>query len=139
MSPDFSKKTIDTLAKRAAFLCSNPDCRKITVGANSENDKSTTIGDAAHIFGARSGSARYDSEMTDTARSEITNAIWLCKNCHKLVDTDKQRYTSNLLFSWRELHEEYTQSELGNHTERIIYEAHIQLISAHWLEKISLS
>lgn len=119
MPPDFSKKTVDTLAKRAAFKCSNPDCRVSTVGPNSDEKKSTVIGEAAHIYGARQNSKRYNSNMSDAARAEITNSIWLCRNCHKLIDTDEQKYTSNILFAWREQHEEYIQSELGSVTDRI--------------------
>jgi len=119
MQPDFQKKTIDTVARRASYICSNPDCRVSTVGANSDPEKSTVIGEAAHIFGARASSKRYNLEMTDTARAEITNAIWLCCNCHKLIDTDSQEYSSDILFVWREQHERYTQSELGNPTDRI--------------------
>jgi len=121
MPPDFSKKTVDILAKRAAFKCSNPDCRVSTVGPNSDVRKSTLIGEAAHIFGARPNSKRYRPDMTDIARAEITNSIWLCRNCHKLIDTDDQKYTSNVLFAWREEHEKYTQSELGSASERIQY------------------
>lgn len=129
MQSDFSKRTIDTLAKRAAYRCSNPDCRVLTVGPNSEVNKSTIIGEAAHIFGARPNAKRYNPKMTDAARAEITNAIWLCRNCHKLIDTDDQKYTSEVLFEWRERHEQYTQSELGNATDRIQYEKQISKLS----------
>lgn len=122
MQPDFNQKTIDTLAKRAAFICSNPDCRVSTVGPNSDPKKSTVIGEAAHIFGARPKSKRYRSKMTDVARAEITNAIWLCRNCHKLIDTDENKYSNEILFSWREEHEKYTQCELGSASERIQFE-----------------
>lgn len=129
MQPDFKKKTIDTLAKRAAFKCSNPDCRVLTVGPNSEDDKSTIIGEAAHIFGARPNSKRFIPEMSDTARAEITNGIWLCRNCHKLIDTDNQKYSSEILFKWREIHEQYTQSELGSATDKIHYEKQVSKLS----------
>lgn len=115
MSPDFNKSTIDTLAKRAAYLCSNPDCRVSTIGPNSAQEKSTKIGEAAHIYGARPGSKRYMKEMSPSSRSEITNAIWLCRNCHKLIDSDDELYTPDLLFNWRELHEEFVLSNLGTH------------------------
>ena len=75
MPPELCKKTIDILAKRAAFKCSNPDCRVGTVGPNRDPLKSTVIGEAAHIFGARPKAKRYLSHMTDVARAEITNAI----------------------------------------------------------------
>lgn len=118
-SPEFSKKTVDTLAKRSAYVCSNPDCRVKTVGPNSNPEKATVIGEAAHIYGARPGSMRYDSRMSDAFRSEITNAIWLCRNCHKIIDSDESKYFSDLLFEWRETHEEYALSELGGLADRV--------------------
>jgi len=72
--------------------------------------------------GNRKGSKRYDSKMTDSNRAEITNAIWLCRNCHKLIDTDDQKYSSVILFTWREQHERHVQSELGSATDRIKFE-----------------
>ncbi|MAQ76752.1 MAG: hypothetical protein CL613_10535 [Aquimarina sp.] len=122
MVPDFIKKTIDILAKRAAYKCSNPDCRVNTIGPNSDPEKATTIGEAAHIFGAREGSKRYDLSMTDSFRAEITNAIWLCRNCHKLIDTDEQKYSTNILFAWRAKHEEFIASDLGSITDKILHD-----------------
>ena len=119
MYPDFSKKTVDTLGKRAGYRCSNPDCRKQTVGPNTDPTKSTLIGEAAHIFGARERSKRYQADMSDFSRAEITNAIWLCSNCHKLIDTDEHRYTSDVIFQWRENHERYILKELGGETDKI--------------------
>ncbi len=128
MIPDFSKKTIDTLAKRAAYLCSNPDCRTITVGPNTDPNKTIKIGEAAHIYGARKTAKRYNENMSDQTRSEITNAIWLCRNCHKSIDTDSDRYTSKILFKWRELHEEYINSNLGSQTEQITFKEQTSLL-----------
>lgn len=119
MPPDFDKNTIDTIAKRAGFICSNPDCRVKTVGPNTEAEKSIIIGEAAHIYGARPISKRYKEDMNDTARAEITNAIWLCRNCHKIIDSDDKKFSSNVLFHWRELHEKLVLSELGNKSDLI--------------------
>lgn len=122
MKPDFSKATVEVLAKRAGYSCSNPDCRVRTVGPNTDPNKATNLGEAAHIFGAREKAKRYNSAMTDTARASITNGIWLCRNCHKLIDSDEQRFSTELIFVWREQHETYIQSELGNKTDRIYLE-----------------
>lgn len=121
MNPDFNKTTIDTLAKRAGYKCSNPDCRVNTIGPNSDPEKSTKIGEAAHIYGARVGSKRFNIKMNDSSRAEITNSIWLCRNCHKLIDTDEIKYSANILFAWREQHEEFISSTLGNNTDQILY------------------
>lgn len=127
-APDFNQRTIDTLARRASYRCSKPDCRVSTVGPNSDPSKSTVIGEAAHIHGARPQSKRYASGMTDAAKAEITNGIWLCRNCHKLIDTDDTRYTSDLLFAWREEHEKIVLSKLGNTADIIQFEQQSELL-----------
>lgn len=129
MNPDFNKTTVDTIAKRASYKCSNPDCRINTIGPSSNPNKSTKIGEAAHIYGARAGSKRYKEAMSDTIRSQITNAIWLCRNCHKLIDTDESRYSSNLLFGWRQEHDEFVLSTLGNRTDSIIFQEQQSILS----------
>jgi hypothetical protein len=93
-----------------------------TVGPNSDPERATTIGEAAHIYGARPGSKRFNPDETESARSAITNGIWLCRNCHGRVDADEQQYTSNVLFAWRELHEQFVQAELGSSTDRFLGE-----------------
>lgn len=113
MIPDFSKTTIDTLSRRAALRCSNPDCDKLTTGPNSEESKATNIGEAAHIYGAREGTARYREVMTDEERAAISNGIWLCRDCHGLIDKDKHSYSDTLLFMWKENHEVKLSKEIG--------------------------
>jgi len=106
-SPDFMQKTKDTLAKRAGQTCSNPECRRPTSGAHSDDDKAVNLGEAAHIRAARKGQARYDSNMTDKQRSHISNGIWLCKECARKIDLDEKQYTVDLLHSWKNAHEDY--------------------------------
>ncbi len=98
MGPGFTKKTKEILAKSAAYKCSNPSCGVLTVGPNSQRDKVTSLGEAAHIYGAKPTSARYNTDMTNSSRAEITNGIWLCSNCHNKIDDDKGTYPADLLF-----------------------------------------
>ena len=113
MPPDFGKQVIEVLAKRAALMCSNVECQAITSGPADDPQKSVNIGEAAHIYGAKEGAARFREDMTDAARAEITNGIWLCRNCHKLVDADPKRFPAELLFQWRAAHERHVISKLG--------------------------
>lgn len=119
MGPLFSQATKETLAKRSAYLCSNPDCRTLTAGPTESPTSAAMIGEAAHIFGAKLGSARYRPDMSDGARAEITNGIWLCRNCHKLIDADVHRYSVDTLFAWRSIHDKYVTERLGNKTDKI--------------------
>jgi len=109
----FRQAVINTLAKRAANRCSNPGCGAITSGPTDDPNGSVNVGEAAHIYGANPGSSRYEPTMTTTSRSDISNAIWLCKICHKLVDDDELRYPAGLLFEWQREHERKIAEEVG--------------------------
>ncbi|WP_267126926.1 hypothetical protein [Xanthomonas sacchari] len=51
--------------------------------------------------------------MVSVDRAAITNAIWLCANCHKLVDDDEARFPAGLLFEWQKEHERRVAEQLG--------------------------
>lgn len=115
----FKKAVIATLARRSANQCANPDCGALTSGPSDDPDDSVNVGEAAHIYGANLGSARYEPTMTSVARSSITNAIWLCGNCHKLIDDDPEKYPSGLLFEWQRAHEQIIAEKVGKTSARI--------------------
>jgi hypothetical protein len=98
---DFSRTTIDILAKRVSYLCSNPNCRRTTIGANEESDKATNIGIAAHITAASPGGPRYDESLKYDERRHIDNGIWLCSNCATLIDRDPKRFSVDFLKGWK--------------------------------------
>lgn len=99
---NFTKPTIDILAKRAGFICSNPECKKHTVGPNEKKDKATLIGIAAHITAASPGGPRYDENLTVEQRKHISNGIWLCSNCATLIDKDEKAFPTQLLKEWKD-------------------------------------
>lgn len=113
MAPDFSKQTAAILCKRAASLCSNPECRTVTQGPADAADAAISIGSAAHIYGARPTSKRFRADLTERQRAEITNGLWLCRNCHARIDSDDGQYSAELMFAWRNDHEKYVCSKLG--------------------------
>lgn len=122
MRDEFSPKTINTLARRAGFRCSNPECRKATVGSNVIKDKSTLVGVAAHITAASPGGARYDNSMTSVQRTSIDNAIWLCVNCSTLIDKDYRKFNIDLLNKWKTDIEKESSDELLKHNKSSISE-----------------
>ena len=108
--PDFTLKTKETLAKRAGQACSNPDCTRPTSGPHTEDDKAINLGEAAHIKAARKDQARYDSTMSDEKRSDISNGIWLCRECARKIDLNEKKYPVELLIRWKKEHEDYIAS-----------------------------
>lgn len=110
---EFNKTTKDILAKRVGYLCSNPECRKLTIGPNVAQDKATSIGIAAHITAASAGGPRYDEDMTNEQRSHIDNGIWLCSNCATLIDKDKDSFPKEHLNEWKQTAEEEAYSKIN--------------------------
>jgi len=108
----FTQTTRRTLAKRARQICSNPHCEKPTSGPHSDSNKTVDVGEAAHIKGAKPGSKRYDPNMTPVERRDINNGIWLCRTCAKLIDSDENKYTVELLHEWKKKHEAEILKEL---------------------------
>lgn len=99
---DFAKATIERLAKRVGFLCSNPHCRNLTVGAAQGHEGVVNIGMAAHITAAAPGGPRYDATLSPEQRRHQSNGIWLCQTHGKLVDSDEGHFTVAMLREWKE-------------------------------------
>lgn len=102
MRDDFTIAVINTLARRAGFLCSNPGCKRPTSGPERGGTGWVSIGVGAHITAASPGGPRYDGTLTPTQRSSQENGIWLCQVCAKLIDSDPAAYTVEMLHLWRD-------------------------------------
>ncbi|GAB5519002.1 MAG: hypothetical protein RhofKO_12530 [Rhodothermales bacterium] len=116
-APDFSKPTSDILAFRSGLICNNPECSTLTVGpSDAQGDLKLKLGEAAHISGARPTSARYDASLTDDKRASVDNGIWLCANCHSMIDKNQGAdFTEAELRKWQETHESVISSLLRTH------------------------
>lgn len=101
MRDDFSQRTKNVLFNRAGGKCSNPDCRQETSGPHSNDEKAINIGVAAHITAASRGGYRYDPTLSKEQRMSASNGIWLCQVCAKLIDSDEERYTVDLIRRWK--------------------------------------
>lgn len=109
---DFTKKTKETLKYRSGNKCSNPECGNPTSGPNSNPNKATSIGVAAHITAAAEGGPRYNPHLSTEERKPINNAIWLCENCAKMIGNDEHKYSVDVLLSWKRIAEENRRREL---------------------------
>ena len=122
MAPDgqkrieFSPKTRDLVARRAAFRCSFPGCGRITIGPMRDPNKVANTGQAAHIYSAAvSGKGpRGNRGLSEDELKSVQNAIWLCGHHSSLVDKHRgQDYPADTLHSYKSLHETRTAHELG--------------------------
>lgn len=118
---DFSAKTRNALRLRAAFICSNPNCRKQTIApADSSEDQYTYIGKAAHITAAAKGGPRYDEKISAEERSSILNAIFLCSGCADIIDKNGgSDFSSADLRLWKIEHEKFIAASLNKSPEGV--------------------
>jgi hypothetical protein len=65
--------------------------------------------------------------MTPTERSTITNGIWLCRRCARIIDLDEKRYTIEVLFEWKRTHEGKMELQLiDNGWQRKVQEINLR-------------
>src|SRR3984957_219167 len=120
MRDDFKKAIKEVLARRVAYLCSNPVCRRPTVGPHTQPTKSVLVGEAAHITGAASGGPRFDASLTQEERGSAPNGIWLCSKCAKLIDRDESRFPVSLLKKWKDEAEHEALAAIGGTMTSVI-------------------
>lgn len=116
MRDDFKKTTKDTLANRVGNKCSNPSCRINTSGSNSNNQKATNTGVAAHITAASKNGPRFNPKLSKEDRVSISNGIWLCYNCSVLIDKDSQKFSVELLKKWKIISEYLSETEINRNS-----------------------
>ncbi|MBK9714621.1 MAG: hypothetical protein IPO81_25410 [Kouleothrix sp.] len=119
---DFAPATIELLCKRASYICSNPDCRSLTLSPSQEDsEKVIYVGVAAHITAAASNGPRYDSSITSEQRGAIENAIFLCAFCANMIDKNGGiDFPAQLLKNWKIDHEAWVRSNLNKSVTSLI-------------------
>ncbi|MBI3136182.1 MAG: hypothetical protein HYZ14_16020 [Bacteroidetes bacterium] len=127
---DFSETTKRILAERVAFICSNPACRRLAIKPHEKNNKSNKLGDAGHIIGAYG--PRNIKKLSPKKYKDFENGIWLCKVCHKIVDTETSTYTVDLLKKWKNETECYVEELVVQDTRlrqlRILCQSHLSAL-----------
>jgi len=112
MRDEFTMAVKELLAKRVGYRCSNPKCRQLTAGPQTDPCKVINVGVAAHITAAALKGPRYEELLTDEQRRASENGIWLCQKCAKLIDNDQVRYTVEKLREWKHQAEAAALSEV---------------------------
>lgn len=111
---NFSPSVVNALRQRVHSFCSNPKCRRQTMGPHSDLSKVVITGIAAHITAASPNGPRYEPTLTSEKRKAAANGIWLCSICAKKIDSDEVRYPVSLLEEWKRQAEKFADDEMGS-------------------------
>lgn len=99
---EFNETVKRQLASRTGYKCSNPFCRRTTIGPQLGGDNTINIGEAAHICAAAPGGKRYDASMSVSERKSYNNGIWLCRTHAALIDRDEKYFSIEMLRKWKD-------------------------------------
>ena len=80
------------------------------------------IGENAHIYGEKPGSARYDASQPASFVQSDANLIFLCSSCHTIIDRNVTEYPATRLFEMKRLHEEEIVRRIEDAAPKIGYE-----------------
>lgn len=131
MRDDFSNAIKRNLAERVAWLCSNPDCRVVTVGPHTDPTKRVNVGQACHIEAASEGGPRYNKEMQKARRCSFDNGIWLCSIHAREIDVDADRFSVELLRKWKFTAEQYAQNKVGKARDEVLLDVFTENVNRH--------
>lgn len=106
----FKSSVREVLRKSVGDCCSAPNCGLKTSVFNPQTRRTKTIGDAAHICGARGAAPRYNDLPEDMGRHTFENGIWLCAVCHRMIDNSADLFPAAVLWRWKALAEEAYQA-----------------------------
>ena len=123
---DFSSKVKNNIKHRASFICSNPDCRILTISASKEDESLFILrGIVAHIYPASLNGPRYNDYITKQEIQSEDNGIYLCANCSHMIDKNNGLdYPAEMLKKWKKEHEAWITKNLNkkvfDHDSKII-------------------
>lgn len=114
---NFTSAVRTHVAKSAHYICSNPECLRLT-GFSTGDGRPRSIAEAAYILPASPSGPRRDDvvKLPDGSRlnrGDAGNAVWLCKHCHTRVDTDPEMHPPATLLDWKRTHEERIRGLVG--------------------------
>lgn len=133
---EFTPATKRRLAQRAGYLCSHPECRRPTIGADASGDGTINLGEAAHITAAAQGGPRYDPFLSSEERRSQANGIWMCALHAKEVDSDEKEFTVERLREWKNKAEAGAFDALT--TGKLVLPQGILAVDAEVLERLGL-
>ncbi|WP_409200381.1 hypothetical protein [Methanobrevibacter sp. DSM 116169] len=100
--PNISIPTIKILYTQASDQCMMENCtQKLTF---QKGDVEGQIGEMAHIYADSINGPRGDSNLSKKEKSKENNLILLCRNCHKIIDSDSEFYTPEKLLEIKKNH-----------------------------------
>ncbi len=112
---------------RAAGRCEFSGCNT-PLFYHSKTKEAANIAEAAHVIGFSEDGPRGESHISAEIAKDSGNLMLLCRNCHKTVDTNSERYPVDLLCEMKKAHESRIALLTGIDAEK---QSHVLLYGAN--------
>lgn len=121
MSSNIPTPQIKILWVRSGNFCAMPDCLVKLVAEKKADEPEAAIGEMAHIYGEKSGSARYSAEFPKEKINSCDNLILICPNHHTEIDKQPAAYPAEKLIKIKNDHENHVRKILEKEMLNITY------------------
>jgi hypothetical protein len=95
-----TEKTVKKLFALSGNICAYPDCQLPIV-----ERAGTVTGEICHIKARHAGGPRFDPAQSEEDRQAFANLILLCRHHHKVIDSEPELYTVDVLTEMKAIHE----------------------------------
>jgi len=112
---EISVKSKLMLWGRAAGRCAFPNCRAPLVIDSTPTDDATHIGENCHIVAESGSGPRGKSHLTPEERNIYSNLILLCRNHHRVIDTQEKEFPVSKLEEMKTNHETWVKTSLSEY------------------------
>ncbi|UIJ71980.1 hypothetical protein [Aurantimonas sp. HBX-1] len=113
-------KAQKTLWGRAAGRCSLPECRAVVFEDDLLAGSPTLVGENCHIVSDSDIGPRANPNMRQIDRDSYPNLILCCRNHHRVIDAQTDKYTVDELHRIKFEHEQWVAHTLNIDRERLL-------------------
>lgn len=106
--------TIKRLFALSCNQCAFPDCQTPLI-----EESGTITGEICHIHSSSQGGPRFDKTQSDIERHAAANLILLCARHHKIIDSEPNKYSTQVLETIKRKHEQPGLVEISPNTTKV--------------------
>lgn len=113
-----SRKT-DKVLFGSSMHCAYPGCNTPLVEPSTEKTEAIVVADECHIHAISPNGPRWKEGLTEKELNSPDNLILLCPNHHRLVDSQPEKFTADLLKKLKREHEAKIMNQLSTEIDSV--------------------
>lgn len=117
MSGYIPPKESKILSLRSGNACAYPGCGRRLIEPSTDEDDPAVTGEIAHIVGEKRRGPRGVDELPESERNKHPNLLLLCRDHHRVIDSQPNAYSIPVLSQMKADHEARVTRVMGTASE----------------------